>query len=303
MNCMGTVICKLPRAGLGNQLFPLMKAYTFAYLNHLPVVVVNYHQVKVGPWLRGEKNKRNYNRFFVFQKNIVAEQLEKWKIRKYVRSKQYTEPEIKMIGDKEALSEYFVFSAIPHYAKRFDGLKENRELVISLLSDIIAPSIKKKVDQLIIPCIGVHIRMGDFRKLRQGEEFGKVGAVRTPEDYFINIINSIRKLHGSDLPVSVFTDGSKSELSKLFKLRNINLVEGNNALVDLLLLSRSKIIITSASSTFSYWAAFISEATIISHPAFVNLKIRPEMDKKQLFEGAFDENNEHLMESIQSIHS
>ena len=60
---MGKVICKLPRAGLGNQLFPLLKAYTFAQLNDLPVIVINYHQIKVGPWLRREKNKRYYDEY------------------------------------------------------------------------------------------------------------------------------------------------------------------------------------------------------------------------------------------------
>ena len=54
---MGIVICKIPKAGLGNQLFPIMRAYTFAHLNQLPILVYNYHQVKIGPWLRGEKSK------------------------------------------------------------------------------------------------------------------------------------------------------------------------------------------------------------------------------------------------------
>lgn len=298
---MSIVICKLPKAGLGNQLFPLMKAYTFAHLNQLPVVVVNYHQVKIGPWLRGEKNKRNYNRFFVFQKSIVAEQLDEWKVRKYRKSEQIIEPEIKRIEDKKKLSKSYLFSVIPHYAKRFDGLKEYRQLVIKLFYDMVAPSIKEKIKQLTVPCIGVHIRMGDFRKLREGEKFGKVGTVRTPEDYFINIINSIRKLHCSDLPVSVFTDGSKSELKKLFTLDNIHLVEGNSDLVDLILLSKSKLIVTSASSTFSYWAGFISDAAIIMHPSFLDFKIRPKSDNEKLFEGAFDENNEQLRSWIQTI--
>jgi hypothetical protein len=70
---MGIVICKLPKAGLGNQLFPLMKAYVFAHINHLPVTIVNYRQLRLGPWLRGEKNKRIYNGFFIFEKNFIQQ--------------------------------------------------------------------------------------------------------------------------------------------------------------------------------------------------------------------------------------
>jgi hypothetical protein len=40
---MSVVICKLPKAGLGNQLFPLMRAYTFAHLNNLPGMVPGSH--------------------------------------------------------------------------------------------------------------------------------------------------------------------------------------------------------------------------------------------------------------------
>lgn len=297
---MSVVICKLPKAGLGNQLFPLMRAYTFAHLNNLPVMVTQYHQLKIGPWLRREKNKRKYNGFFTFQKSRIAAQLDNWEIKKYKKA-QKREPDVSMVEDKETLANSYLFSAIPHYEHRFDGLKENRQLVIQLLWNVITPAIKKRVGELPPPYIGIHIRMGDFRKLKDGEEFGKLGTVRTPEEYFIEIVNSIRKVQGSNLPVSVFTDGSKNELNKLFTLTNIHLIEGNNDLVDLLLLSKSKIIVTSASSTFSYWAAFISEASIITHPAYVNLKIRPENLKDKLYEGAFDENNKQLIERIQSI--
>ena len=80
---MNKIVCKLPKAGLGNQLFPLMKAYTFAYLNKLPVIVTGYHQLKIGPYVRGEKTKRKYSGFFIFQKNIPEAWRDAWKIKKY----------------------------------------------------------------------------------------------------------------------------------------------------------------------------------------------------------------------------
>lgn len=297
---MSIVICRLPKAGLGNQLFPLMRAYTFAHLNNLPVIVTNYHQLKMGPWLRREKNKRKYNGFFTFEKTWISAQLDNWGIKKY-RKGQKKEPELRMVEDKETLVESYLFSAIPHYAHRFDGLKENRQLVIQLLWNLITPAIKKKLRELSAPFIGVHIRMGDFRHLSNGEEFGKVGTVRTPEEYFIEMINEIRKLQGTELPVSVFTDGDKKELNTLFQLPGVRIVRGNNDLVDLLLLSKSRIIITSAGSTFSYWAAFISDAVVITHPTYINIKIRPENISNLLYEGSFDKNNPQFIKAIQSI--
>jgi hypothetical protein len=211
------------------------------------------------------------------------------------------EPGIKFFEGTEKENSLFLFSEIPHYSTRFDGLKENRDLVINLLQDIIAPLNKKKLDGLVAPCIGVHIRLGDFRKLKESETFGNAGTVRTPENYFIQMINGIRELNGTYLPVSVFTDGTRDELPDISLLPNISFMEGNNDIVDLMLLSRSKIIITSASSTFSYWAAFISEAVVIMHPGFLGYSIRPEEVNVQFYEGAFDKNSKKLVEIIKSV--
>ena len=68
----------------------------------------------------------------------------------------------------------------------FDQLRQNRTLIIELFWDLIAPEIKEKLETIKPPCIGVHVRMGDFRALKVGEDFAKVGSVRTPENYFVD---------------------------------------------------------------------------------------------------------------------
>ncbi|MEO6719121.1 MAG: alpha-1,2-fucosyltransferase [Ferruginibacter sp.] len=298
---MSIVICKLPKAGLGNQLFPLLKAYTFADLNKLPIVVTGYNRFFIGPYLRREKSKRKYNGTFIFQKNILAAGFEKWRLSKYKKHDQIIEPPIEQLGNKGDLNHAYIFYEMPHWDHYFDGLKEQRTLVIKLLWQVLLSPIRKKVLELPPPCIGIHIRMGDFRNLRDGETFGSAGAVRTPENYFINLVKSIREIHGSDLPVSVFTDGSRRELDQLFQLSNITLIEGKSDMVDLLLLSKSKLIITSAGSTFSYWAAFLSDAIVIMHPTHVNTVIRPPQLCDTLYQGAFNTDNMLLMNSIRNI--
>jgi hypothetical protein len=294
------VVCKLPRAGLGNQLFPLMKAYTFAYINTLPVIVTGYHRVKIGPYLRREKTKRIYNGFFAFQKNILAALWDNWELRKR-RKHSIMEPIVQKLGNQNESNSLYIFSAIPHWGNYFDGLKEYRHIVIELFWELISQDVRKKVEAQQAPCIGVHIRMGDFRKLKEGEDFSKVGIVRTPETYFINIINSIRKMHGTELPVSVFTDGFRNEFDMLFKLKNVILIEGNSDLADLLLLSKSKIIVTSATSTFSYWAGFLSDSILIMHPDHVNTQIRPADINNKLYQGALNPDDSLLLESIREI--
>ena len=57
------------------------------------------------------------------------------------------------------------------------------------MHELITEENVKKVKEIHNDEIGLHIRMGDFRKLNVGEEFNG-GHVRTPESFFINIINN-----------------------------------------------------------------------------------------------------------------
>lgn len=283
---MSLVVCKLPKAGLGNQLFPLVKAAVFAGLNDLPLSVVGYHQLKIGPYLRREKIKRNYNGYFTFQKGWLGEYAERVRISTYRGAA--VEPPLGILTAAEKKRTRFEFSAIPHWSDYFKGLRENRDLAITCFRKMIHRKIQEMAGQLEAPCIGVHIRMGDFRKLRAGEDFRSTGAVRTPEDYFIDMIGQIRAINGRNLPVSVFTDGYKHEFQRLFDMGNISMVEGNADIVDLLLLSRSRLIITSAGSTFSYWSGFLSNAPVIMHPDHIHAPMRPEKVNRDWYEGPFD---------------
>lgn len=288
----------MPKAGLGNQLFPLMKAYTFAHLNGLPIVVINYHQIKVGPYLRREKTKRTYKKYFVFQKNIFEELMDRIAV-SLLKFPEVMEAPVEKTVDSQAT--LYRYNAMPHWSNYFDRLREQRTLVIELFWKILNGRVKAQLAALKPPVIGVHIRMGDFRKLASHEDFANVGAVRTPEQYFVEMINTIRSIHGSLLPVSIFTDGRKDELQMLFLLSNVFLIEGNSDIVDLLLLSKSKVIVVSAGSTFSYWSGFLSDAPIIMHPDHIHENLRSVGDHNKLYEGPMDVNNKLLVDSIKRI--
>ena len=282
---MSIVVCKLPDAGLGNQLFPLAKALVFAHLNNLKLIVTGYHRIKAGPYLRGEKNKRKYKDFFSFQKGIGGEWIDRLRVKKYIkRMGVINEPSLHhtLLRDEKV----YYFSNLSHYSDYFNELKDHRELAIRLLKEAIRPSLIAGLEKLEPPEIAVHIRMGDFRKLKANEDFNKVGSVRTPADYFIEMIETIRTISGKCIPVQVFTDGHANELQNLIALPETRIVEGNNDITDLLLMSKSKVIITSAGSTFSYWAGYFSDAILLMHPGHIHSSVRPGTINKLQFEGA-----------------
>ena len=294
------VVCRLPKAGLGNQLFPLMKAIIFAHINQLPLVITGYHRLRIGPYLRREKSTRNYRNYFTFQKSIFGEWLDTLHQKWLERTEVGIEPALNKIDGSPGKT-IFRFEAIPHWDNYFDQLKERRELAIELFWKHLREDVKGEVARLSPPVIGVHIRMGDFRKLKSNENFASVGSVRTPEEYFVEIIQSIRKMAARDLPVSIFTDGFKREFTSLPQLTNISFVEGNRDIVDMILLSKSKIIVTSAGSTFSYWAGFLSDAPIILHPEHIHQPFRHGRITETVYEGGWSEGHVLLLKNIRSI--
>lgn len=296
---MKVIICKIPSAGLGNQLFVIIKSIVFSQKNKTPLFFTNYHQFKIGPYLRNEKNKRKYLGTFIFEKNLFTDLYYRFIL---LLKKGQSLYDVPLQGDNYN-SSYFIFTNLPHWSCYFKELQPFRNQIKEIIYNITNPSILKSLDYLYTPIIGVHIRLGDFKRLEKNIDFKEVGATRTPEDYFINTIQSIRKIHGSNLDVSIFSDGNEHELTNILKLPNTKLVTGNDDIVDLLLLSKSKIIITSAGSTFSYWSAFLSDAPVIMHPDHIHESIRDENTNSNFYEGALIEGKvaKLLKENIASI--
>ena len=297
---MCIVVCKLPNAGLGNRLFPLMHAHLFAELNDLPIIVTGYHRLKIGPYVRAEKSKRSYKGFFKFEKSIAGEVIDRRTIKKLEKEGEVIkEPPVKKMEVDELKNKVFVFEEISDFEDYFGRLKDHRAEVTNILYSLIHTTIKDELDQKDVAAIGVHVRMGDFRKLREGEEF-RSGHVRTPLEYFVNCIKTIRQINGENLGVAIFTDGYKEELEEILKLGNTTIIEDNPDLVDLLLLSRSKIILPTHGSTFSAWAAFLSNSPVVV-PFPYEKPLREDHLYKTIYEGKFEPGNELLKMNIKNI--
>src|SRR5438309_1148882 len=54
----------LPRAGLGNRLFPWARCRVFSFASKVPMVSPRWTQLKIGPLLRNESDLRLYFNLF-----------------------------------------------------------------------------------------------------------------------------------------------------------------------------------------------------------------------------------------------
>jgi hypothetical protein len=269
---------RLPNAGLGNKLFVWAKAHMFSRLNSIPLRVTGWIQLQSGSVLHGLDFRLYWNYF----KRV--DEVDR-------RTKRYAASHYRVISEPAVQREdikagvIYEYSKVPHWSNFFGDIREYRNEVRDALMKILTDARVQEVGRHKPPVIAANIRMGDFKKLRSNENFAKVGHVRTPLTYFREVIENIRKLHGTPLPVEIITDGKARELGELLELPNASMAPSRSKIVDILMMSRSKILLCSAGSTFSYWAGFLGDCALIMHPDHIHQPIRPEAVNRSCYEG------------------
>jgi hypothetical protein len=263
-----TVIAKLPNAGLANCLFVWARAAVYANQHSLRLETIGWNRIHIGPILRGERVKRYYRGYFKDQTSLARETVLKQKLK---IKKTLFNPEAAQLPTD---IDYLVFDELPHWSDYFKHLKPHRALVKKLFFNNINASLLEQSGLQEKPEVSIHVRMGDFKVLAENQDFAKVGLVRTPLTYFEKVWDKLQSKGYQK--AMIFSDGRTAELSDLLKLKGMTRAPLQKDLLDLIQMSKSEVIITSASSSFSLWASFLSDATIIMHPDHIHELIRLE---------------------------
>jgi len=286
------VVAKLPRAGLGNKLFIWAEAFLFASENRLPLVIRGLNTISIGPLLRGEKIKRVYWGQFRSNRWTTLAVYLLWGVFLRRRSGQ----------SQTATSGFrYVFDQMPHWSNYFGKFKHKRPLVIDGFMSLLSSNSNELFVKEKPPLIACHIRMGDFKMLSKGVDFKTVGGTRTPLEYFISCISQIRTLANECLPVTIFSDGYQQELKEILELEKVYMHNPVSEAVDMLLMSKSRLIVTSAASTFGYWSGFLSDAILIRHPDHFHSSIRDDETNKRYYEGVLNLQDERLTEQLKKL--
>lgn len=226
------------------------RGVVFAKLNNLPYQTSSWWGLHWGALVRRERKNRLYIGYF--NETTLWKQLQmKLCVKKNIEKNNPPVEIIKSIKNNQ--KKYYVFDKVLIDNDVFGAIRDHRNIIVAELNRILTTKMKMKLAQYNTPLIGIHIRRGDF----------KLGNQTTSLEYFITGIKTIRATAGKCIKVTVFTDADEHELRELMLLPEITLAENKPDILDILLLSRSKVIMLSKSSTFGYWAAFLSDAIIV----------------------------------------
>jgi hypothetical protein len=304
MKKKSVVVARLPHAGLGNMLLVWARAVLFAELNSLPMLAPNWRTFHIGPWLRGERVKRYYGSFFS-DRNYQS-RLE-YRFQNFLLpTKVHHNPAIVELNLNSSEFEspgrqVFSFDKIPHWNDYFQDLKNYQPIIKQKLYTDIHSDLLQSILTLPSPQIGVHIRRGDYEQPQADYDFAVRRNVSTPLEWYINVINSIRETLGADIPVTVFSDGYPEELAEITALPNVYISPETSALSDLITMSRSKILIGSAHSSFSAWASYLGQCPTLwtSERAHLYKPIFTNDIQQSIYEGGFDPNRESMPDLLE----
>ena len=259
-----TGIFRLGGTGLGNLLFPWARFIVATHKHGLVPIYPTWFQIKLGPLLRNERDKRFYLDLFRppaghihgFRKLLLLSALEK-----------VQESDLERL---KAQPDFIV--AFKGMAGHFQPILKDHVLVLTELLNMIRDKHIKNLTESLRKSIGVHVRRGDFTPLKGELPAPAAVNCQIPLSWYISQIEQLRQVVGPQTSVNVFSDGSSEELSELLALKNIRRVNFGSSVADLLALSRSGILVASG-STFSMWASYLGRMPVIWHAGQLKQKL------------------------------
>jgi len=218
----------------------------------------NWTQIRVGPLLRGEPDLRHYSDLFLARQDEVTGVR---KLLVQLRSRRENEEENSGLAGDNGRSILKVFAG---EQDRFLHLNGWHQFLRAEVRAITKPQWIKAVDEIKEVPVGIHVRMGDFVEAHAEPDNPHR---RVPHSWFSESLKAIRKAAGYPVSAVIVSDGKESELRELLDQEQVSLVRTGSAIGDLLVLSSSKVLIASAGSSFSAWAAFLGQMPGIAHPS------------------------------------
>jgi hypothetical protein len=241
----------LLKAGLGNMLFPWADCYLWCRDHKAEMIAPYWTKLRIGPYLRRERDKRSYQRFFKSQDHISG--FKRLLLLPTVQTINYEQFNGNVFLKNDTIVKFSNMECMDRLVGRHEEIKH-------ALIGMTRP------EYLPVPCsetfIAIHVRLGDYAV---PDDTAPKWTSRLPIDWYVAALHLIREVLGGNIKTIVFSDGHDSELTPLLVLPNVSRSLYKEAITDILALAQASVIIGSC-STFSTWGVYLSgSASTIWH--------------------------------------
>ncbi|WP_375390892.1 hypothetical protein [uncultured Sphingomonas sp.] len=253
----------LGRYGLTHGLLAWARCRLWCEQNGATMLAPFWLKLRIGPYLRRERDKRNY--FLLFHSGRAVSGLRRLgalaRARKVVAGAEW--PAVPALTDAPVVVE-FHNALLDNEKKSFaqilgQGSFLRREL-IAITRQRFHPVPPSE------PFIAIHVRLGDFRlPPANGTVAPNANNTRLPLDWYGDRLDALRRGLGGSVCAIVFSDGSDADLAPLLTRDGVVRAPRQHSVTDLLHMGLSAALIASGSG-FSLWGAFLGSAPRLAHP-------------------------------------
>jgi hypothetical protein len=252
------------RFGLGHGLLAWARSVVWARQNGASVINPNWLQVRVGPYLRNERDKRFYFKLFRSGNQVGGVQKLRLLLRaRRVRIEDWTDEHRKAATNRDMVVEFH--NAVGDNEKIFfHEIHGHQDLVRSALMDMTKSKYLPATSEL--PHIAVHIRGGDFAAPKSNDQLTSGGQnLRIPVSWYAEMITGIRSISSFQVPVIVYSDCADNEISEVLKLSHTVRSNQTESITDMLAIANATLLVSSGSG-FSRWGSYLGQVPRICFP-------------------------------------
>src|SRR5258708_1414093 len=209
----------LMRAGLGNMLVPWAKCVLWCKDNDAQMIAPFWTKVRIGPFLRFERDKRQYRLLFHHGDQIAGVR----------RLSLLARGSAMDASDWAAASRRFAGPVVV----RFQGMDDPHPLIGREVE--VSAALRRITKAELIPAnttqpfVRVHVRMGDFQTASPTELKTGAHCRRIPVEWYADTLMELRRVLGFDMPARIYCDGTDDELRPLLALARVTRVDGGSA--------------------------------------------------------------------------
>ena len=280
----GSRIYALPvlgRYGLTHGLLAWARCQIWCQQTGATMLAPFWFKLRVGPYLRGERDKRNY--FLLFKPgNAVGGARRLFALagaKKIEVGPQWPESPIRPAG---TVVMRFHNALKDNEKKSFAQIIGHGQFLRSELLAMTRPRFRPATPAASF--IAIHVRMGDFTPVSSNGQIANSSNAQLPIGWYVDRLAALRGQLGGSVPAIVFSDGSDEQLAPLLDLDDVSRAPRQQSVTDLLQIGLGAALIASGSG-FSLWGAFLGSTPRIAHPgqAIVPIDTDPTRDIESAF--------------------
>lgn len=249
------------RTGLGHSLLAWARCAIWCRDTGATMLAPRWLRPRIGPYLRGERDKRNY--FLLFHRNgYTHEPTRSWVLN--TANHLYAELDLPERGVRVARPTVVIFrNAMAHNEQKlFHHVYRDGPYLLEQLTGMTRTAYLPA--KPAAPFAAVHVRMGDFGTATAEELRAGATNSRIPVEWYVAAARQLRA-HFPDLPLVVFSDGTDDALAPLLALDNVTRSPRQQSVTDMLSIAQARVLIASGSG-FSLWGSFLGSVPRICYP-------------------------------------